>query len=148
MRLSNLFIIFLCLASLISCSKKSSAPPQINGKVMPGIWELRASLGGMAPYDPNNYKPGNGNLWGFSKIGFTRIYKDSVYRSGIYSISIGTGTDLNTGNKIDQFVFNDILSESFKLKDDTLRFYYGPISADGTIQLYVKISDDTALVGH
>ena len=117
------------------------SPQQINGKVLAGIWELRAASGGMVPYDPNNYKPGNGSLWTFTQTDFKRIYKDSVYRSGTYSVSRGTGTDLNTARKIDQFVFNNEPAESFELRNDTLRFYYGAIAYDGVVEMYVKIAE-------
>lgn len=101
------------------------------------------------PYDPNDYKPGNGSLWAFTQTDFASLHKDSVYRSGTYSVSRGTGTDLNTGRKIDQFVFNNAPAESFELRNDTLRFYYGAIAYDGSIGMYVKIAEDTtANAGH
>jgi hypothetical protein len=93
--------------------------------------------------------PGNGHLWAFTQAKFASIYKDSIYRKGTYSISSGTGTDLNTGRKIDQFVFNNSLAESFELRDDTLRLYYSMIALDGAIAMYVKIAEDTtANAGH
>ena len=141
MTLSHRFFILLCTVAFCSCSKHTQPVEQVNAKVLPGVWELRAVSGGMVIYDPNNYKPGNGSLWTFTQTDFSRIYKDSVYRSGTYSISRGTGTDLNTGRKIDQFVFNSEPAESFELRNDTLRFYYGFIPADGGIEMYVKIAE-------
>jgi hypothetical protein len=141
MKLSYLFFILLCAFTSSSCDKNMQSPEQVNGKVLLGVWELRAVSGGMMAYDPNRYKPGNGSLWTFTQSDFARIYKDSVYRSGTYSISRSTGTDLNTGRKIDQFVFNNQPAESFELRNDTLRFYYGFIPADGDIEMYVKIAE-------
>lgn len=141
MKLSNLFFILYCAGVFGSCNKQKQLTQQANGKVLPGEWELRAVSGGQIPYDPNNYKPGNGSLWKFTQTEFESIYKDSVYRSGTYTINVGAGTDLNTGRKVDQFVFNGEPAESFELKNDTLRFYYGLIPADGGIEMYVKIAD-------
>jgi hypothetical protein len=141
MKLSYLFFILLCAFTSSSCDKNIQLPEQVNGKVLLGVWELRAVSGGMMAYDPNRYKPGNGSLWTFTQSDFARIYKDSVYRSGTYSISRSTGIDLNTGRKIDQFVFNNQPAESFELRNDTLRFYYGFIPADGDIEMYVKIAE-------
>ncbi|HMG67530.1 MAG TPA: hypothetical protein VK588_07585 [Chitinophagaceae bacterium] len=137
-----LFFILFCACTFSSCNKHIQSSEQPNGKVLPGLWELRAESGGQVPYDPNNYKPGNGSLWKFTQTEFARIYKDSVYRSGTYAIRLGAGTDLNTGRKIDQFVFNNEPAESFELRNDTLRFYYGFIPADGDIEMYVKIAED------
>ena len=144
------FLILLCTFAFSSCNEKGiQSPQQVNGEALPGVWELRAVSGGMLIYDPNDYKPGNGSLWAFTQTDFARIYKDSVYRSGAYSISRSTGTDLNTGRKIDQFIFNDEPAESFELRNDTLRFYYGAIPSDGDIEMYVKIAEDTtANTGH
>jgi len=77
----------------------------------------------------------------FTQTEFVMSYKDSVVRSGSYAISPGTGTDLNIGRKIDQFVFNNEPAESFELKNDTLKIYQGAIFADGVILMYVKIDD-------
>jgi hypothetical protein len=141
MKPSCLFFILLCTVAFSSCDKDSQSRPQVNGKILTGVWELRAMAGGNVVFDPNNFKPGNGRLWTFTQTEFESIFKDSVYRSGTYVISRGTGTDLNTGTKIDQFVFNNEPAESFELRNDTLRFYYGLIPADGAIEMYVKIAD-------
>ena len=144
------FLILICTFGFSSCNKKDiQLQQQMNGKVLSGVWELRAVAGGMLPYNPNDYKTGNGSLWTFTEKDFARIYMDSVYRSGNYSISRSTGTDLNTGRKIDQFIFNDQPSESFELRNDTLKFYYGAFAYDGNIEMYVKIAEDTtANAGH
>jgi hypothetical protein len=141
MKLSNLLFVLLWATALTSCSKNRA-----NDEKLSGVWELRASSGGMMPYNVDNYKPGNGSLWAFTQTRFTRTYKDSVYKRGMYSISIGTGTDLNTGRKIDQFIFNNTPSDFFELRGDTLSFYYGAIAYDGEIEKYVKISEDTTAV--
>jgi len=141
MKLSYLLFIVLCALAFTSCNKGTHSAEQVNGKMLPGVWELRAVSGGMVPYDPNDYKPGNGSLWTFTQTDFAKIYKDSVYRSGTYSIGRGLGTDLNTGRKIDQFVFNNQPAESFELRNDTLRFYYGAIPSDGHIEMYIKIAE-------
>ena len=141
--LSSLLVWVLVLGS---CTKKGPSDTLTNGKVLTGVWELRDVVGGMAPYNPDLYAPGNGTLWVFKQKDFARVFKDSVYQSGTYSVSKGTGADLNTGRKIDQFIFNSLPSESFELKNDTLSFYYGAIALDGDIERYVKISDDTLLV--
>ena len=116
--------------------------------MLPGKWEFRNRVGGLITYSPDEGKPGNGNLMIFTKINFQFINQDSVWRSGTYSVSQGTGTNLNTGEKIDQFVFNNVPAESFSLRNDTLRLYYGAIIWDGDIQMYVKISDDTTFVAN
>lgn len=141
MKPSFLVFILLYTAFFTSCNKDIQSPKQTNGKVLAGIWELRVMSGGTVAYVPNDYRPGNGNLWSFTQTTFERIYKDSVYRGGTYSISLGTGTDLNTGRKIDQFIFNNEPAESFELRNDTLRFYYGAIPYDGVIEMFVKIAD-------
>jgi len=131
----------LCIILFGSCDKDNKPTQKPNGKVLPGVWELRAISGGMAVYNPNDYRRGNGSLWKFTETTFEQIYKDSMLRSGEYTVSRGTGTDLNTGRKIDQFIFNNEPAESFELRNDTLRFYHGSIPLDGAIQLFVKISD-------
>jgi hypothetical protein len=135
------FYYLLLLAVFSSCHKQVENSGQPNGKVLLGAWELRGVSGGDLPYNANNYNPGNSILWKFTENEFARIYKDSVYRSGTYTISLGTGTDLNTGRKIDQFIFNNEPADDFELRNDTLRFYYGFIPADGGIEMFVKIRD-------
>ena len=137
MQPSYLVFILLCAACFSSCNKDIQSPQQ----VLQGVWELRAGAGGNVANDPTDYRPGNGSLWAFKQTTFERIYKDSVYRGGTYSISRGTGTDLNTGRKIDQFIFNNEPAESFELRNDTLRFYFGAIPYDGGIEMFVKIAD-------
>ena len=146
MKIAYILLMWMGILFLVSCSKTQPIFPPINSKVLPGVWELRAGSGGMAPYDANNFKPGNGSWWAFKQNDFARIFKDSVYNKGTYQVSTGTGTDLNTGRKIDQFFFNNVPSESFELKGDTLKFYYGGIAYDGSIEMYVKISDDTTSI--
>lgn len=136
-------LILVCAVTFHSCSKDNQMP-QVNAKILPGVWELRAVSGGMLPYDPNNFKPGNGRLWTFTKTNFAYIYKDSSYRKGTYSVSPGTGADLNTQRKVDQFIFNNEPAESFELSNDTLKLYYGWIAADGVIEMYVKVSEDAS----
>ncbi len=144
MKPSQLFFILLSAIVICSCNK-DARPQQVNGRVLSGVWELRAVSGGMVPYNADNYKPGNGSLWLFTQTDFARIYDDSVYRSGMYSIRNDNGTDLNTGRKIDRFIFNNEPSESFELRNDTLKFYYGAIASDGAIEMYVKIDEDTTV---
>jgi hypothetical protein len=141
MKPSYLVLGLLCGAFLGSCNRDIQSREQVNGKVLAGVWELRAMSGGMVIYDPNDYRPGNGSLWKFTQTTFERVYKDSVYREGMYSISRGTGTDWNTGRNIDQFIFNNEPAESFELRNDTLRFYFGAIPSDGGIEMFVKITD-------
>lgn len=141
MKAFYLFLFLLGTVLFISCNRDVQLPAQTNGKILQGVWELRAVMGGMVAYDPNNYKPENGSLWVFKETIFEKIYKDSVYRSGTYAISRGTGTNLNTGQKTDQFIFNNVPAESFELRNDTLRLYYGAIASDGYIEMFVKITD-------
>lgn len=138
--------LLLSVLALGSCTKKGQAETPVNGTLLTGVWELRDVVGGMAPYNPDLYTPGNGTLWVFKQKDFARVFKDSVYQRGTYSVSKGAGTDLNTGRKIDQFTFNSLPAESFELKNDTLSFYYGAMAYDGDIERYVKVSDDTLLV--
>lgn len=127
------------MLALTACDKEKQ-PIRTNGGNLKGIWELRVVNGGMLAYPPP-ILPGNGDQWRFSETEYGRYYKDTLNRTGIYTISRGTGTDPNTQRSIDQFIFDQVPSESFELRDDTLRFYYGPIAADGVILMYAKISD-------
>lgn len=127
------------MLALAGCDKEKQ-PIRTNGSNLKGIWELRVVNGGMLAYPPP-ILPGNGDQWRFSETEYGRYYKDTLYRTGIYTISRGIGTDPNTQRTIDQFIFDQVPSESFELRDDTLRFYYGPIAADGVILMYAKISD-------
>lgn len=133
--------IVLCITFFGSCDKDSLATQKPNGKVLAGVWELRAISGGPLVYNPNDYRPGNGSLWIFTETTFEQFYKDSLRRKGAYAVSRGAGIDLNTGRNIDQFIFNNEPAESFELRNDTLRFYFGSIPLDGVIEMFVKISD-------
>jgi hypothetical protein len=140
----KLFLGTLLMAGLAwfsSCDKADRADGGLDGSTLEGVWDLRVVLGGMLPYDPNNVPGGKRNVWIFRGTTFQRIYADSVWREGTYSVSKGTGVNLNTGAKVDQFMFNNQPAESFELRNDTLRVYYGLIPADGTIELYVKVDD-------
>ncbi len=141
MKPSYFLPVLLWIVTLNACKKDTQSLQQVNGKGLFGVWELRAVSGGMVPFNADNYRTGNGSLWRFTQTDFSRIYKDSIYRSGTYSVSVGTGTDLNTGRKIDQFIFNGNPAESFELRNDTLKFYNGAISYDGDIEMYVKIAE-------
>ena len=137
-----LFSLLIFVVPFSSCEKHTQSPlPVTNGKVLPGVWEIRAMVGCQLNCDPKYFKPGNARLVKFTQTEFVMSYKDSVVRSGSYAISPGTGIDLNTGRKIDQFVFNNEPAESFELKNDTLKIYQGAIFADGVILMYVKIDD-------
>jgi hypothetical protein len=127
------------ILALAACQKENQRI-QTNGRSLKGIWELRVVNGGMLAYPPP-ILPGNGDQWRFSETEYGKYYKDTLYRTGRYTISRGTGTDPNTQRAIDQFIFDQVPSESFELRDDTLRIYYGPIAADGIIMMYAKISD-------
>ena len=135
------FLALVLAVLAIAACNKDEQPVRVNSKNLEGIWELRMIGGGMLPFNPETVRPGNGNQWRFSETEFGRYFKDTLYRSGRYTISRGTGTDPNTQRAIDQFIFDQVPSESFELRDDTLRFYYGPIAADGVIMMYAKISD-------
>ena len=147
----NCFVFLPAFAVFItSCSKsgKEAEVPQVNSKVLPGVWEYRSGFVQIANADPSIFAPGNGNLWEFSGNRFERIYKDSVYESGTYSTA-HTGTDLNTNRTVDQLILNGQPADSYQLANDTLHFFYGWIGADGTVDGYVKISDDTSFIlGH
>jgi hypothetical protein len=133
-------VVIIAVLACAACTKEKE-PVRTNPKKLEGIWELRVIGGGMLPFDPERVRPGNGDQWRFSETEYGRYFKDTLYRTGIYTVSRGTGTDPNTQRIIDQFVFDQVPSESFELRDDTLRFYYGPIAADGVILMYAKISD-------
>lgn len=132
---------FVIVVLLLTACTKEKQPSRVNPKKLEGIWELRVSSGGMVAFSPGLFAQGNGDQWRFTGSEYARYFKDTLYQTGKYTISIGTGTDPNTQRSIDQFIFDQVPSESFELRDDTLRFYYGPIAADGIIQMYVKISD-------
>lgn len=147
---SLLIALFLLASYLQSCSNntKDIQQPRVNSNVLPGVWEYRFFEGGLFGQDPSVYQPGNGRLWAFTDSLFQYIDKDSVYYSGTYSIS-HDGTDPNTNRQIDKFTFSNYPDQSFELRDDTLRFYNGPLAGDGTIQYFVKIADDTTgVLGH
>jgi hypothetical protein len=133
--------VLIILIGAISCTSSSKDQPKlVISNTLPGTWELRGITGGMAIPDPNNYKPGNGNIWRFTNAHFERILHDSVYNSGSYTVA-DTGVDMNTGRRISQFIFDGAPAESFEIKNDTLHIYYGEIAADGVISHYVKIAD-------
>jgi hypothetical protein len=140
MRKIPFLALILAVLAFAACTKDEQ-PLRVNPKNLEGIWELRMIGGGMLPFNPEIVRAGNGDQWRFTETEFGKYFKDSLYRTGRYTISRGTGTDPNTQRAIDQFVFDQVPSESFELRDDTLRFYYGPIAADGIIMMYAKISD-------
>ena len=142
MKFICLLLILCCAITFSACHKDAQPSEHFNGKVLPGVWELRAAVGGNIIPNPDHYKPGNGTMWKFTPTEFKAIFENSVYKSGSYSISVGTGTDPNTGRKIDEFIFNNDPGQSFELKNDTLKFYDGAIISDGAITMYVKISDN------
>ncbi|MBY0534217.1 MAG: hypothetical protein K2P88_00075 [Chitinophagaceae bacterium] len=146
MKLTKTILFITAVVAFTACDRNGLSNP-IDSKDLKGIWEYRGSKGGMVAYpDPASYAPGNGNLWKFSTGKFQYVFKDSIYRSGIYRISVGTGTDLNESRPIDQFYFNNEAAESMELVNDTLKIYYGMIAADGVVNYYVKISNDTSFV--
>jgi hypothetical protein len=134
-------VLIILIGAIVSCTSSiNDRPMLLSSNALPGTWELRGITGGMTIPDPNNYKPGNGNIWRFTGAHFERTLHDSVYNSGSYSVT-DTGVDMNTGRRISQFIFNGTPAESFEIKNDTLHIYYGEIAADGVISYYVKIAD-------
>ena len=129
------------LAWFSSCKKANDADVKLDGSTLEGVWDLRVTLGGNVAYDPNNPYWAKPNQWVFRGTSFQRIYGDSVWREGTYSVSRGTGVNLNTGEAVDQFMFNNQLAESFLLRNDTLNIYYGLIPADGIIERFVKVRE-------
>jgi hypothetical protein len=129
------------LAWFSSCEKADGTDAKLDGSTLEGVWDMRLMLGGDVAYGPINLLRRKPNQWIFRGTTFQRIYGDSVWREGTYSVSKGTGVNLNTGADVDQFIFNNQPAESFELRDDTLRIYYGLIPADGVIELYVKVDD-------
>lgn len=138
-------VIIVWAACFAGCSRSNKEveiiQPKLKTNILPGVWELRSVTGGLKPYNPDDYKPGNGDIWRFTDTYFARIYHDSLYNSGSYTIT-PTGVDMNTNRTISRFVLDDVPAESFELSNDTLNIYYGMIAADGTICHYVKIADD------
>lgn len=141
----HVFVAALAMMTLLWSCTKENEPIRVNSRDLEGIWELRLSSGGLMPGNPDGFKPGNGNQWRFSRTEYARFFADTLYHKGTYTISNGTGTDPNNGRAINQFIFDQQPAESFELVNDSLRFYYGPIAADGLIQWYVKISDNPGL---
>ena len=140
-RYSIIVVLVTLIGVTLSCTSSIEDKPKLlNSNILAGAWELRGTTGGMIVPDPNNFKPGNGNIWKFTDTSFERIIHDSVYNSGSYTVA-DTGIDMNTGRKISQFIFNNTPAESFELMNDTLHIYYGMIAADGVIQHYIKIAD-------
>lgn len=136
-------VVILLTACFAGCtsSNKEITQQKLKTNILPGVWELRGVTGGMKLYNPDDYKPGNGDLWRFTDTYFARVYHDSLFNSGSYTVT-NTGVDMNTNRTINQFVFDNTPAESFELKNDTLHIYNGIIAADGTISHYVKIADD------
>ena len=97
--------------------------------------------GGNVAYNPYNVLVSMRNQWVFRGTTFQRIYRDSVWQEGTYSVSRGTGVNNNTGAVVDQFILNNQPAQSFELRADTLRVYYGIIAADGAIEYYVKVAE-------
>ena len=134
-----IIVLIILIGSILSCTH-SKEQTHLLSNTLSGMWELRGTTGGMRIPGPNDYKPGNGNIWKFTDTHFERILNDSTYNSGNYTIA-NTGVDMNTGRKISQFVFNGTPAESFEIKNDTLHIYSGMIAADGTIAHFVKVAD-------
>ena len=132
-------VLIILIGSILSCTHPKEQT-HLSIDSLPGVWELRGATGGMRVPDPNDYKPGNGNIWKFTDNHFERILHDSVYNSGSYTVA-NTGEDMNTGRKISQFVFNGTPAELFEIKNDTLNIYNGMIAAGGTITHFIKIAD-------
>lgn len=134
-------VLIVLTGAAASCSNSSKDQPKLlSGSALNGTWELRGITGGLAIPDPNNYKPGNGNIWKFVGTHFEHVLHDSVYNSGSYTVG-NDGVDMNTGRRISQFIFNGTPAESFEIRNDTLHIYWGEIAADGVISHYVKIAD-------
>jgi hypothetical protein len=139
----------LCLGTLLlaglawfsSCEKADSTDVKLDGSTLEGVWNMRLLIGGNVANDPINLIRVRQNLWVFRGTSFQRIYGDSVWHEGTFSVSRGTGINNNTGGVVDQFILNNQPAQSFELRADTLRVYYGIIAADGAAELYVKVDD-------
>lgn len=127
----------LLVLALASC-KKEGISARLPGTGLQGTWELRAIQGGMLP-NPASILPGNGDNWVFTAMRYERYFKDTLYEAGEYLLSKGTGTDPNTQRKLDQLLLGQQGALPMELVNDTLKFYYGPIAADGYIAKYVRI---------
>ena len=129
------------LLMLGSCEKEAETALAVNARVLKGTWQFRGMFGGNVAFDPNVRPTGKAQLWVFGDSTYQYIDADTVSRQGIYAVSSGTGIDLNTNRVVDQFIFDGVPAQSFELRNDTLRIYYGIIAADGYINFYTKVKD-------
>lgn len=64
---SLLFLLLITfLATSCTSNSKNVEYPQVDSKVLAGVWEYRNRVGGMMPYTVDEGKPGNGNLRTFT----------------------------------------------------------------------------------
>src|SRR5690349_20265433 len=94
---SIITVLIILIGFIVSCTSSSKDQIKLlSSNTLSGTWKLRGITGGMVIPDPDNYKPGNGNIWRFADTHFERILHDSVYNSGSYTVA-DTGIDMNTG---------------------------------------------------
>ncbi len=154
MKYITLFSYLFCLLLLaVSCKKNNNSAEPLklarSGYVVTdsasisGYWELRVLYGCQMPNCNPYFSAGNGNTW---------YFKDSTYRHTVVSQApqytssdsavyiVGRDTCMATGSLMNFFKPKDdpYTRIFFEIKKDTLILYWGVITADGTIQKYVR----------
>lgn len=118
--------------------------PQVNSNMLPGAWEQRGFWGPLIDFNPDAYKPGNGNIWSFRDSLFSQRNKDSIYNSGVYTIFSNSFSPVEN-RTISRFIFNGAPAESFEVRNDTLFIFSTQTDQFSYEAVYVKIADDTSL---
>ncbi|WP_448701885.1 hypothetical protein ACFGVR_06430 [Mucilaginibacter sp. AW1-3] len=83
------FLIVLLLVVAMGCKKDNNTTaadaPVVMGTGLPGTWELRYSIGGLAAVK-TNYPAGNGHLMVFTSEGYQILDKGNLIRQGSYAL--------------------------------------------------------------
>jgi hypothetical protein len=143
-----LSLLFCSVSCLVSCTKDADPEPVPVPYAGPPLtlqnsWEFRSFVGGYRPPNQNpNLPPGNGIIWKFMDSIYERYDKGQLYRTGKYSVI--KDSSRATGRLMDALIFekNSYPKLHFEIVKDTLIIYMGVISADGTIERYVRIGNN------
>jgi hypothetical protein len=135
-RLLTLILMLLIIFTL-SCKKDKQSKPEV---LIIGNWELREVIGGQIPGVPGMFAPGNGNILRFSGKNYTYAKNGAILDSGTYTI----GFKFTGKVKENTLIYNgDGFERFFRIDNNKLTIYTGIIPADGTIQIYERVQENT-----
>jgi hypothetical protein len=145
-----LVLLFMLLNLQSACTKGDDAQIAIdpvltsdNSPVsLQNSWELRYVYGGYrAPNSNPNYAPGNKNIWKFMDSTYQQYSGGVLQKTGKYTLTKDTAAA--TGRYMDAMILdkNVVAKLFFEFSKDTLVIYRGVISADGTVEKYVRIAN-------